>query len=41
MIWKNKQKDKERILNVAREEQLVTYREALIRLSTDFSKETL
>ena len=34
-------KDKERILNAAREKQLVNYREILIRLSVDFSKETL
>ena len=34
-------KDKERILKVAREEQLVTYRGVPIRLSADFSKETL
>ena len=36
-----KVKDKERILNAAREKQLVNYREILIRLSVDFSKETL
>ena len=34
-------KDKERILNAAREKQLVTYREVPIRMSADFSKETL
>ena len=34
-------KDKERILNAAREKQLVTYRSISIRLSADFSKETL
>ena len=34
-------KDKERILKAAREKQLVTYREVPIRLSADFSKETL
>ena len=34
-------KDKERILKTARENQLVTYREVRIRLSADFSKETL
>ena len=34
-------KDKERILKVAREEQLVTYRGVPIRLSANFSKETL
>ena len=32
--------DKERILNAARETQLVTYKGALIRLSADFSTET-
>ena len=36
-----KVKDKERILNVAREKKLVTYRGVPIRLSADFSKETL
>ena len=36
----SKVKDKERILKVAREEQLVTYRGVPIRLSADFSKET-
>ena len=34
-------KDKERILKAAREKQLVTYRGVCIRLSADFSKETL
>ena len=34
-------KGKERILKAAREKQLVTYREVPIRLSADFSKETL
>ena len=34
-------KDKQRILKVAREKQLVTYRGVPIRLSADFSKETL
>ena len=33
--------DTERILKAAREKQLVTYREVSIRLSADFSKETL
>ena len=33
--------DKERILKVAREKKLVTYRGVLIRLSADFSKETV
>ena len=36
-----KVKDKERILEAAREKQLVTYRGVPIRLSADFSKETL
>ena len=36
-----KVKDKERILEAAREKQLVTYREVPMRLSVDFSKETL
>ena len=36
-----KVKDKERLLKTAREKQLVTYRGGPIRLSTDFSKETL
>ena len=35
-----KVKDKERILKVAREKQLVTHRGVPIRRSTDFSKET-
>ena len=34
-------KDKERILEAAREKQLITYKEAPIRLSVDFSTETL
>ena len=34
-------KDKERILKAARENQLVTYKAAVIRLSADFSIETL
>ena len=34
-------KDKERILKAAREKQLVTYSEVPIRLSANFSKETL
>ena len=33
--------DKERILKAAREKQEVTYKEAPIRLATDFSMETL
>ena len=36
-----KDKDKERILKAAREKQLVSYRGVPIRLSADFSKETL
>ena len=36
-----KVKDKERILKAAREKQIVTYRGVPIRLSADFSKETL
>ena len=36
-----KVKDKKRTLKAAREKQLVTYREVPIRLSADFSKETL
>ena len=34
-------KDKERILKVAREKERVTYKGVPIRLSADFSKETL
>ena len=37
----SKVKDKERILKAAREKQRVTYKGVLIRLSADFSKETL
>ena len=33
--------DKERILKAVREKQIVTYRGVPIRLSADFSKETL
>ena len=36
-----KMKDKERILEAAREKDTVTYKGVLIRLSADFSKETL
>ena len=36
-----KVKDKERIFKAARENQLVTYRRIPIRLSADFSRETL
>ena len=41
IIKMSKVKYKERILKAAREKQLVIYREALIRLSVDFPKETL
>ena len=34
-------KDKDRVLNAPRENQLVTYRGVPIRVSADFSKETL
>ena len=34
-------KDKERILKVAREKETVNYKGVLIKLSADFSKETL
>ena len=37
----SKMKDKERILKAARERETVTYKGILIRLSPDFSKETL
>ena len=36
-----KVKDKERILKAAREKKTVTYKGVPIRLSADFSKETL
>ena len=36
-----KVKDRERILKAAREKQIVTYKGVPIRLSADFSKETL
>ena len=36
-----KVKEKERILKAAREKKLVTYRGVAIRLSADFTKETL
>ena len=36
-----KVKDKETILKAAREKKLVTYRGVPVRLSADFSKETL
>ena len=41
MIKMPKVKEKEKILKAARQNQLVTYREVPIRLSADFSKETL
>ena len=41
LIKMSKVKDKERILKAAREKQRVTYKEVPIRLSADFSKETL
>ena len=42
MIFKMpKAKDKKKILKAAREKQLVTYRGVPIRLSADFSKQTL
>ena len=41
IIKMTKVKDKEKILNAAREKQLGTYRGITIRLSADFSKETL
>nr|KAF6462164.1 hypothetical protein HJG59_011228 [Molossus molossus] len=41
IIKMQKIQDKERILKVAREKQLVTYKGVPIRLSADFSKETL
>ena len=41
VIKMRKVKDKERILKAAREKKLVPYRGVPIRLSADFSKETL
>ena len=41
IIKRPKLKDKERILKAAREKQLLIYRVVPIRLSADFSKETL
>nr|KAF6399839.1 hypothetical protein HJG59_010109 [Molossus molossus] len=41
IIKMQKVQDKERILKAAREKQLVTYKGVPIRLSADFSKETL
>ena len=41
IITSPKMKDKERILKAAREKETLTYKEVPIRLSADFSKETL
>ena len=41
IIKMSKVKDKERILKAAREKQRVTYKGVPIRLSADFSKESL
>ena len=41
LIKMPKGKDKERILKAAKEKQLLTYRGVPIRLSPDFSKESL
>ena len=41
IIKLSKIKDKERILKAAREKETVTYKGVPIRLSADFSKETL
>ena len=41
IITLTKMKDKERILNTAREKERVTYKGVPIRLSADVSKETL
>ena len=41
IITSSKIKDKERILRAAREKDIVTYKGVPIRLSADFSKETL
>ena len=41
VIKLSKIKDKERILKAAREKEIVTYKGVPIRLSADFSKETL
>ena len=41
IIKMQKVKDKEKILKAAREKQLVTYKRVPIRLSADFSTETL
>ena len=41
MITLAKIKDEERILKAAREKETITYKGVLIKLSADFSKETL
>ena len=41
IIKMSKVKDKDRILKTAREKQMITYKEGPIKLSADFSKETL
>ena len=41
IIKMSKAKDKERILKAPREKQIVTYKGVPLRLSADFSKETL
>ena len=41
IIWLPKIKDEERILKAAREKEIVTHKGVPIRLSGDFSKETL
>ena len=41
IIKMSKVEDKKRILKTAREKQLVTYKGAPIRLSADFSRDTL
>ena len=41
IIMLPKIKDKERILKAAKQRERVTYKGVLVRLSTDFSKETL
>lgn len=41
MIKLSKVKDKERILKIAREKRKITYKDIPMRLSVDFSKETL
>lgn len=41
MIKLSKVKDKERILKIATEKRKITYKDIPMRLSVDFSKETL